>query len=273
MVEGWCDCESPADRVDLSLTRRQIEERLAELEPDAAGRQGAKPTFKREPLFLRLQLGVLDLFERAARELGPKARLEIIRHDPPAPEMSVRLSPTNPEAARVEAYPGDEDTVYFGLGVAGWVETWIGSGGLDEFLKMLEEYVRAVVRGDLEEVYWRLEGASEQDVTGSKTYLTLKGKHRRVGKIRCLAPYAESRQGSSKLRALLDQARDAESWKVAYPIEKACELPPDGGAERGGEWFAASLPVCPSCPLSGEEIEAPCRTIRRGSSYCAARAR
>jgi hypothetical protein len=111
------------EQAELSVTRRQIEERLAELEPDSEGSEGAKPSFKREPLFLRLQLGVLDLFERVARELGPKARLEVIRHDPPAPEISVRLSPANPGAARVEAFPDAEDTVYLGLGVAGWVET------------------------------------------------------------------------------------------------------------------------------------------------------
>jgi hypothetical protein len=167
--------------VESSETRRKLQERLDEL-VRGDGREGAKPRPK-EAQFLRMQLGVLDLFSRVDQELGSKAKLEVIRHGAPAPEISVRLSPTNPGAARIEAHLDPEDTVYLGLGIAGWMEMWIGSTGVEEFLNMLEEDVRAVVRGDLEEVYWRPEGESEQDVKGSKTYLTLQGKRRRVGKI------------------------------------------------------------------------------------------
>lgn len=112
------------ERMDLSDARRELEERLAELEPSSPEAEAARPAFKRETQGLHIQLGVLGLFERVGRELGQNARLEVIRHDPPASERSLRLTPTNPGAARIECHLEPDDTIYLSVGVAGWLEMW-----------------------------------------------------------------------------------------------------------------------------------------------------
>jgi hypothetical protein len=164
----------------LSDLRRELTEELDALSPDL-------PDYSKAIEYNQLHLGVLELMDRLSKELAGRAILTLTRVHSGGPQWMYELKPRNPNAVRIRVYP-ESDTVYLGIGVAGWQEWFVGKTKVGDFLGELEDHLSSLIGGKVEEIYWLSRGASEQHVKASKLYVAHRGKLRRVGQLNVWPP-------------------------------------------------------------------------------------